>query len=54
MRGRGGCLSGCGAFLLVLGGGVSLFNAAFGIGLSTGVPFTYEATGVMRVSARAG
>ena len=37
-----GCWSGCGGFLLVLilGGALSLFNAAFGIGLSVGVPFT--------------
>jgi hypothetical protein len=37
-----GCWSGCGGFLLVLvlGGGLSLFNATVGIGLSVGVPFT--------------
>ncbi len=37
-----GCWSGCGGFLFVfvLGGALSLFNAAFGIGLSVGVPFT--------------
>jgi|SRR6267143_5628808 len=37
-----GCLSGCGAFLLVfvLGGALSLFNAVFGLGLSAGIPFT--------------
>jgi hypothetical protein len=43
-RGRPGCgcASGCGSFLfvLVLGGALSLFNAAFGIGLSVGIPFT--------------
>jgi hypothetical protein len=42
-RPRGcGCLSGCGGFLLVLvlGGALSLFNAAFGLGVSVGVPFT--------------
>lgn len=36
-----GCLSGCGGFLLVLvvGGVLSLFNAAFGLGVSVGIPF---------------
>jgi hypothetical protein len=36
-----GCLSGCGGFVLVflIGGLLSLFNAAFGLGLSVGVPF---------------
>jgi len=36
--------SGCGGVLLVLivGGGLSLFNAAFGIGLSAGIPFTHS------------
>ena len=42
-RGRGGCgcLSGCGTlvFVFLLGGLLSLFNAAFGVGLSVGVPF---------------
>ncbi len=37
-----GCLSGCGSFLfvLILGGALSLFNAAFGLGLSVGIPLT--------------
>jgi hypothetical protein len=37
-----GCLSGCGAFVLVfvLGGALSLFNVVFGLGVSVGVPFT--------------
>ena len=42
-RPRGcGCLSGCGAFVLVLvfGGALSLFNAVFGLGVSVGIPFT--------------
>jgi hypothetical protein len=36
-----GCLPGCGGFVLVflLGGLLSLFNAAFGLGVSVGVPF---------------
>lgn len=36
-----GCFSGCGSFILVflLGGALSLFNAAFGLGVSVGVPF---------------
>jgi hypothetical protein len=36
-----GCGTGCGGFLLVfiLGGALSLFGAAFGIGVSIGVPF---------------
>ncbi len=36
-----GCLSGCGGILFVFlfGGALSLFNAAFGVGLSVGVPF---------------
>ncbi|HET8568953.1 MAG TPA: hypothetical protein VFM93_08215 [Candidatus Limnocylindria bacterium] len=40
-RGCLGCGSGCGGFLLVLllGGALSVFNAAFGIGVSVGVPF---------------
>jgi hypothetical protein len=41
-RGCGtGCGTGCGGFLLVffLGGALSLFGAAFGIGVSVGVPF---------------
>lgn len=40
-RGGCGCLSGCGSFVFVflLGGALSLFSAAFGIGLSVGVPF---------------
>jgi hypothetical protein len=37
-----GCGSGCGGFLVVfiLGGALSLFNAAFSLGVSVGVPFT--------------
>lgn len=37
-----GCLPGCGGFLLVLilGGALSLFRTAFGLGLSVGVPLT--------------
>ena len=37
-----GCLSGCGAFVLVFvfGGALSLLNLVFGLGLSAGVPFT--------------
>ena len=42
-RGPGciGCGSGCGGFLLVivLGGILSIFPAAFGLGVSIGVPF---------------
>jgi hypothetical protein len=42
-RGPGciGCGSGCGGFLMVivLGGILSIFPAAFGLGLSIGVPF---------------
>lgn len=36
-----GCGSGCGGFLLVivLGGILSIFPAAFGLGVSVGVPF---------------
>ena len=36
-----GCFSGCGTFIFVfvLGGLLSLFNGAFGIGVSVGVPF---------------
>lgn len=36
-----GCFSGCGSFIFVflLGGALSLFNAAFGLGVSVGVPF---------------
>ncbi|HEY6959036.1 MAG TPA: hypothetical protein VI814_09450 [Candidatus Limnocylindria bacterium] len=36
-----GCFGGCGTliFVFLLGGLLSLFNAAFGIGLSVGVPF---------------
>jgi hypothetical protein len=42
-RPRGcGCLPGCGGFVLVflLGGLLSLFNAAFGLGVSVGIPLT--------------
>ena len=37
-----GCLPGCGGFLfvLILGGALSLFNTAFGLGVSVGVPLT--------------
>ena len=37
-----GCLSGCGGFIFVfiVGGALSLFSAACGLGLSVGVPFT--------------
>ena len=40
-RGGCGCFTGCGTFIFVflLGGALSLFNGAFGIGLSVGVPF---------------
>jgi hypothetical protein len=43
-RGRPGCVgcgSGCGGFLvvIVLGGILSIFPAAFGVGVSVGVPF---------------
>lgn len=40
-RGGCGCFTGCGTFIFVflLGGVLSLFNTAFGIGLSVGVPF---------------
>ena len=36
-----GCFGGCGTlvFVFLLGGALSLFNAAFGIGVSVGVPF---------------
>lgn len=40
---RGGCgCFGCGSFVFVflVGGALSLLNAAFGIGLSAGIPFT--------------
>ncbi len=41
-RGGWGCLPGCGGFLLVLvvGGVLSLFNAAFGFGVSVRIPLT--------------
>lgn len=37
-----GCGSGCGSFLLVLllGGALSLFHVAFGVGVSFQIPFT--------------
>ncbi len=37
-----GCGFGCGSFLfvLVVGGALSIFNAAFGIAVSAGIPFT--------------
>jgi len=37
-----GCWSGCGGFIFVFlfGGLLSLFNAAFGLGVSAGIPFT--------------
>jgi hypothetical protein len=41
--GRPGCgCSGCGSFIFVflLGGALSLFSGAFGLGLSIGIPFT--------------
>ena len=37
-----GCFSGCGSFIFVflLGGLLSLFSVAFGLGVSVGIPFT--------------
>lgn len=37
-----GCGAGCGGFILVilLGGALSLFGVAFGLGASVGIPFT--------------
>jgi len=39
-RDRPGCLPGCGTlvFVFLLGGALSLFNGAFGVGVSVGVP----------------
>jgi hypothetical protein len=41
-RGGCGCLSGCGAFVLVFvfGGALSLFNMVLGLGVSAGIPLT--------------
>lgn len=41
-RGGCGCLSGCGSFVFVLivGGALTIFNAAFGLGVSVGIPLT--------------